>query len=103
MTIIDGIEDSNLFRPFFQDLQTWTGWLVFLKALFGLPMTEHDEAKYRALTHREHPPNQQAEEAWLVVGRRGGKSFIVALVESFWPASEAMTSISNGVKEESLR
>ena len=83
MTIIDAIEDRNLFQPFFQDLQTWTGWIVFLKALFALPMTEAELGIYRQLTHREHPPNQQADEAWLVVGRRGGKSFIVALVAVF--------------------
>lgn len=83
MTIIDAIEDPHLFRPFFRDLATWRAWLVFLRALFGLPMTEEDRALYRTLTQRETPPTQQAEEAWLVVGRRGGKSFIVALVAVF--------------------
>jgi hypothetical protein len=83
MTIIDAIEDPNLFRPFFDNPQTWTTWFVFLKALFALPMTELELAVYQRLTRRENAPTQQAEEAWLVVGRRGGKSFIVALVAVF--------------------
>lgn len=83
MTIIDAILDENLFRPWFKDLASWQGWLTFLKALFGLPMTEEECTLFRAITGRQTPPDTQAAEAWLVVGRRGGKSFIVALVSVY--------------------
>jgi len=75
MTIIGAIHDENLFRPFFKDLRTWHPWLVVLKAIFGLEMNDQDLALYRTLTKRHQPPTQQADETWLVVGRRGGEKF----------------------------
>ena len=40
-TIIDAIKNPKLFGslPRFKTLETWTAWLVVLKAIFGLPMT----------------------------------------------------------------
>lgn len=80
MTIIDAIYDPNLFRPLFKNLDTWRFWLVVLKAIFALPMSEEDRRIFRQLTGRTTPPAEPVQECWFVVGRRGGKSFIVALV-----------------------
>ena len=43
-TIIDAINNPKLFGslPRFKKLQTWTAWLVVLKAIFGLAMTAED-------------------------------------------------------------
>ena len=83
MTIIEAIDDPNLFRTMFKNLDTWRAWRVVLKALFALPMTEEDVLLFRQLTGRDTPPTEQAQECWFVVGRRGGKSFIVALIAVF--------------------
>src|SRR5713226_2023534 len=83
MNIIEAIEDLALFRPLFKDLSTWRAWLVVLRAIFALPMDEAERACFTTLTGRETPPATQVEECWLVVGRRGGKSFIVALIAAF--------------------
>ena len=83
MTIIDAVEDTNLFRLMFRSLETWRAWLVVLKALFSLPMEEADLLLFKQLTGRDAPPLEQIQECWLVVGRRGGKSFIVALIAVF--------------------
>jgi len=83
MTILDAIHDDKLFRPLFKNLATWQAWLVVLKTLFGLPLDEADRVLYRQLTGRQTPPLLQFQECWLVVGRRGGKSFIVALIAVF--------------------
>lgn len=80
MTIIDAIHDPNLFRPLFKHLDTWRAWFVVLKALFLIPMTEEERLLFTALTGRTTAPTEQIQECWLVVGRRGGKSFIVALI-----------------------
>jgi hypothetical protein len=80
VTILDAIQDPNLFHPFFKDPDTWRYWFVVLKAIFGLPMTEDEIVLFRQLTGRQTPPSKQAEEVWLVIGRRGGKSFITALI-----------------------
>lgn len=83
MTILDAIHDPLLFRPLFKSLDSWRAWFVVLRAVFGLPMDQADLSLFKQLTGREAPPVQQVQECWLVCGRRGGKSFIVALIAVF--------------------
>ena len=71
---------DGLFSPWFRDRTTWQAWRVFLRALFALPMEPGDQDLYRQCTGREQPPEAPVTEAWLIVGRRGGKSFIVSLI-----------------------
>lgn len=82
-TILDATADPHLFGPWFKDRATWRAWFAFLRALFALPLLTTDRAIYRQCTGRSTPPSEPAREAWLVVGRRGGKSFIVALIAVF--------------------
>ncbi len=56
MTLVDALRDPALFGPLF-DPATWGAWLVFLKAVFGLPMTEADCAVYAKHTGRTTPPD----------------------------------------------
>jgi hypothetical protein len=83
ITIIEACEDPALFARWFRDPTTWRAWFVFLKALFGLAMSDADLALYRGCTNRDVPPEGGVREAWLVVGRRGGKSLVLALCASF--------------------
>jgi hypothetical protein len=78
-TILDAIDDGNLFAPWFWDRPSWASWLVFLAALFGLPLAPHQLALYRECTGRIEPPTAPATEGWLICGRRAGKSFVLAL------------------------
>jgi hypothetical protein len=82
MNIIEAINDPKVFRPFFKGM-TWDAWRVFLCALFGLPMSDEQLAIYQAHTGRATPPTTRAHEAWLCIGRRGGKSFILATIAVF--------------------
>jgi hypothetical protein len=77
--ILRACRDQNLFAPWFTR-GDWTSWRAFMAALFALPMDDEALAIYQRHTGRELPPEGPAEEAWLVIGRRGGKSFIMALV-----------------------
>ena len=79
VTIIDAIADRKLFAPWFRN-NTWQPWLAFLSALFALPMTPEQLAVYQQCTGRTAPPTIAVAEAWLVCGRRAGKSFMLALV-----------------------
>lgn len=83
MTILEALDDSKLFAPFFKNRASWLRWRAFLAALFGLPMTDEEQAIYRHHTQRETLPTEQAREAWVVVGRRGGKSRVAALAGTF--------------------
>jgi hypothetical protein len=63
---------------------TWASRCSFLRALFALPMTDAAElAMFQACTGRAKVPTAPASEAWLVCGRRAGKSFVLALVAVF--------------------
>lgn len=92
MTIIDAINDPNLFRPLFKNLATWRAWFVVLKAIFAIPMTEDERVLFTQLTGRTTPPAEQVQECWFVVGRRGGKSFIVALIAVYLACFRDYTS-----------
>ena len=79
MNILAAIDDPNLFAPWFKDKATWAAWSAFLATLFGLPMTPEQRTIYSECTGRQDPPAAPFNEAWLVCGRRAGKSFTLAL------------------------
>ena len=83
MNIIEAIHNKDLFKPCFRNLGTWGAWVTLLKALFALPMDEKDLSLYRKCTGRKLPPERPFKEFWAIVGRRGGKSFISAVVATF--------------------
>jgi hypothetical protein len=86
-TILDAIDDRNLFASWFKDRATWQAWFTFLRALFGLPLTSSELALYRECTGRTEPPTAPATEGWLICGRRSGKSFMgLALVAVYLAA-----------------
>ena len=82
-TILTAIADQKLFAPWFRKPETWSAWHALLAALFGLPMSESDFSFYRECTGRTEPPTAQAKEAWLICGRRAGKSFVLALIATY--------------------
>ncbi len=83
MTILDAMADRALFASWFAETVTWVAWRAFLAALFGLQLEGEALAIYQRHTGRQTAPGAAAKEAWLVVGRRGGKSRIAALVAVF--------------------
>jgi hypothetical protein len=83
ISIIEACADPHLFAPWFRDPATWTGWFTFLRALFALPMTPEQLALYSECTARTEASAGPATEGWLIIGRRGGKSFMMAVVAVF--------------------
>jgi hypothetical protein len=81
MNILESISSPALFGSFFQDRESWSSWRVFLAALFNHHI--EDEVLYSASTGNRPLPTRQAREAYLIVGRRGGKSYIAALIAVF--------------------
>jgi len=82
VNIIEAMRDPNLFGNWF-GTETWAVWRVFLASLFALKMTGEQEAMYGRFTGRVTLPQEPAKEAWVVVGRRGGKSLVAALTATF--------------------
>jgi hypothetical protein len=80
MNLIDALDDPNLFGGVVRDQSTFTAWRAFLASLFGLPMDEDARAIAAQCTGLPEPPGRAFNEAWLVCGRRAGKSFVLALI-----------------------
>lgn len=61
----------------------WTAWRAFVAALFGQELSPAELAVYRECTGRDDPPTALCREAWAPVGRRGGKSRVLALIACY--------------------
>jgi hypothetical protein len=83
VNIIDAVDDQNLFKAYFKDPATWQAWRACLCALFGLPMSKTELETYTKCTGRKERPENPFREAWLICGRRAGKSFNLALIAVF--------------------
>lgn len=81
-SILDALTNPQLFGPSFKG-DSWEVWKAFLAALFALPMTEGQLAAYKRHTGRETAPTTQFGEAALVIGRRGGKSRVLATIAAY--------------------
>ena len=82
MNILQAMDDQKLFSPYFRG-DSWDAWKAFLAALFALPMDEANLAAYQHHTGRKEAPQAPFKEAALVIGRRGGKSRILATIAVF--------------------
>jgi hypothetical protein len=85
MNILDAVDDERLFAGLLRG-PSWTAWRAVLAALFALPMTAEQATIYRECTGRSEPPAAPFREAAFVVGRRGGKSRILALIAVYLAA-----------------
>lgn len=78
ISFLDAMSDPNLFGGWFTPATSWAAWRVFAKALFGSPMAAGEVETFKRHTARQTPPTAPAREAWVPVGRRGGKSLFSA-------------------------
>src|ERR1700676_2949253 len=81
-SILQALDDAMLFGGMFT-APSWRRWRVFLAALYGLPMDAEALAVFRHHTGRATAPDKPSRYAELVVGRRGGKSRILALLATY--------------------
>jgi hypothetical protein len=58
-------------------------WFAFLRVLFGLELDEAGLQLFRACTGRSSPSVLGYLEVALIIGRRGGKSLILALIAAY--------------------
>jgi hypothetical protein len=76
-TILELMDSPGWFGSWFHG-DSWDAWKAFLAGVFGLPMTPAMLRMWQACTQRQTAPTEPADEAAMVVGRRGGKSRIAA-------------------------
>jgi len=83
LTIIQACESPQIFGAWFKSPETWAAWFAFLKVMFGLRLNDTEIAIFQQCTNRSAPLPSGYLEATLVIGRRGGKSLIMALVAAY--------------------
>jgi len=87
MNIIDIMDDKRFFRPLFKDMSTWRAWKVFLKSLFGISIDDKAEKKiFRQCTGLKIQRKGPAKEAYVIAGRRSGKSFMSSIIAVYLAA-----------------
>ena len=82
VTIIEACDHPSIWQSWFKK-GTFGPWFSFLRILFHLPLSDADIELYRECTGRTDIPSQPFTEAWLICGRRAGKSFILALCAAY--------------------
>src|SRR5262245_51617426 len=82
ISIVESLRDPRLLgaHPAFEDLSTWSRWIVFLKTLYGLALDNEELAIFRAHTARVEPNPTGYAEAALITGRQSGKSIVAAAI-----------------------
>src|ERR1051326_3895908 len=96
-SIIDAMQSRSLFRQWFAkpwfSVSTWAAWETFLRCLFALLLSDEDCARLLKHTGRVMLPTVKQtigaekhggfREAWVVAGRRAGKSLIASLIAAY--------------------
>ena len=79
MNLLQAMDDPNLFGRQFSG-PSWAPWRAFIATLFGLPVPPDQLELARECTGLSEAPSSPVREAWVVAGRRAGKSRIFALI-----------------------
>lgn len=82
-TIADTLLDRALLGAALGNTQTWSTWIAVLKATFALPLDDSERATFNSVSGNRNPPTRRVRELWAVVGRRGGKSRVAALIADY--------------------
>jgi len=87
LTIVDALGDPKLFGglPAFRDLSTWSSWLVFLRAAYGLPLDVNQLEVFRSHTGRTtyDPPDGGFPDVVSIVGRQSGKTRVASTIAAY--------------------
>ena len=82
VNIRDLMTNEDLFGNQFAG-PTWAAWRALLAGFYGLALTETERDIFEAITKRAESPKAACSELFLVIGRRGGKSQMAALLAVF--------------------
>jgi len=84
VNIIQACLRDDLFGKWFKhDKYQWITWFTFLRTMFGLKLLDPQLDIYQKCTGRKKPTQRAVQEAYLICGRRSGKSRVLALMAVF--------------------
>jgi hypothetical protein len=81
--IAAAMADPNLLGASFPKLESWAAWLPVLKAAFGQLLNRADQRAFESVTGGRKSPARRVRELWCLIGRRGGKSRIAAVLSVY--------------------
>ena len=82
VSIRELMTDPELFGNQFAG-KSWAAWQVLLAGFYGLPLDNAEHELFQRITRLPESAQKAFIELWLVIGRRGGKSQIAALLAIF--------------------
>jgi hypothetical protein len=85
LSMRDALADVDVFGTVLAG-ESWASWRVLLIALCGEPLTDDERIIFESLTGRPCEPGRMVEEAFLVIGRRSGKTRAAAILACFLAA-----------------
>jgi len=91
VSIRDAMTDPKLFGGTFGG-DSFTAWRALLAGFYGLPLADTEAETFKSLTGRTETPTQPHNELWLVVGRRGGKSYAAGFLAVYLAAFHDYTA-----------
>ena len=80
MNILEAFDHKDLFGQLFKDQETWHSWRAFLAAWEGLDLKDKELELFHKCTGLESVPEGGVKEAYVIAGRRSGKSRIAAII-----------------------
>lgn len=95
-TVLEALVRPDLWGRWF-GAASWAAWHVVLAAIAGLPLPEDGEALYCRCTGRTRYVAQRVPEAWLIIGRRGGKSLAAAFLAAYHVLRLSLLLASRGL------
>src|SRR5262249_10928003 len=82
--IDEALGDRRLLGAALGPVETWRTWRVVLRAAFGLPLDDDERKVFTTMAGERGLPKQRVRELWCLVGRRGGKSRMSALIAVYF-------------------
>ena len=79
LTAAEAMQHPALFAPWFGEA-SFAALRTIVRAIFALPPSESDRERFSELSRRQTWPTIAATEAWILAGRRSGKSLVSALL-----------------------
>jgi hypothetical protein len=85
LNLLEALASARGLGTYFRDKSTWWPWFVFIKALIGIgTLTARERILLKDCTGLAGLPTKRIREAFLICGRRSGKSTICALLAVFY-------------------
>jgi hypothetical protein len=78
------LRDERLLGAELGDIDTWSTWLVVLKAAFGHALDTDELQTFKAISGGRVLPLKRVRELWVIAGRRGGKSRMAAALACYF-------------------